>query len=59
MGGTVPPGAGPAVEARSGALLTGDGRFAGHFEEVVFAVLDRSAGTPTLAAFRKVLAHPL
>ncbi|MFF3608234.1 TIGR02452 family protein [Streptomyces sp. NPDC002463] len=37
------------------ALLTGDGRFAGHFEEVVFAVLDRSSGTPTLAAFRRVL----
>ncbi|MFJ5833372.1 TIGR02452 family protein [Streptomyces sp. NPDC093089] len=37
------------------ALLTGGGRFAGHFEEVVFAVLDRSAGTRTLAAFTRVL----
>ncbi|MFE1266753.1 TIGR02452 family protein [Streptomyces sp. NPDC058758] len=37
------------------ALLTGDGRFAGHFDETVFAVLDRAAGTPTLAAFRRVL----
>ncbi|WP_432113265.1 TIGR02452 family protein [Streptomyces sp. S1] len=36
-------------------LLTGDGRFAGHFEEVVFAVLDRASGTPTLAAFTRVL----
>ncbi|MFC8588479.1 TIGR02452 family protein [Streptomyces sp. NPDC057217] len=35
--------------------LTGDGRFAGHFEEVVFAVLDRASGTPTLAAFTRVL----
>ncbi|MFE6227843.1 TIGR02452 family protein [Streptomyces sp. NPDC057854] len=38
------------------ALLTGDGRFAGHFDETVFAVLDRTSGTPTLAAFRRVLA---
>ncbi|WP_435190622.1 TIGR02452 family protein [Streptomyces sp. bgisy126] len=37
------------------ALLTGDGRFAGHFEEVVFAVLDRASGTPTLAAFARVV----
>ncbi|KAA6210729.1 TIGR02452 family protein [Streptomyces filamentosus] len=37
------------------ALLTGDGRFAGHFDEVVFAVLDRAAGTPTLTDFRRVL----
>ncbi|GGY41081.1 TIGR02452 family protein [Streptomyces omiyaensis] len=37
------------------ALLTGDGRFAGHFDETVFAVLDRASGTPTLAAFRRVL----
>ncbi|MFE5734150.1 TIGR02452 family protein [Streptomyces sp. NPDC056528] len=37
------------------AQLTGDGRFAGHFEEVVFAVLDRASGTPTLAAFDRVL----
>ncbi|MEW1905791.1 TIGR02452 family protein [Streptomyces sp. NPDC086147] len=37
------------------ALLTGDGRFAGHFEEVVFAVLDRASGAPTLAAFARVV----
>lgn len=41
------------------ALLTGDGRFAGHFEEVVFAILDRGSGTPTLAAFARVLGRPL
>ncbi|MFI8324459.1 TIGR02452 family protein [Streptomyces sp. NPDC085529] len=37
------------------ALLTGDGRFAGHFDEIVFAVLDRASGAPTLTAFRRVL----
>ncbi|MFF1510930.1 TIGR02452 family protein [Streptomyces sp. NPDC058326] len=37
------------------ALLTGEGRFAGHFEETVFAILDRASGTPTLAAFARVL----
>ncbi|MFG3040634.1 TIGR02452 family protein [Streptomyces sp. NPDC048330] len=37
------------------ALLTGDGRFAGHFEEIVFAVLDRASGARTLAAFTRVL----
>ncbi|GAA3894340.1 TIGR02452 family protein [Streptomyces gulbargensis] len=37
------------------ALLTGEGRFAGHFDEVVFGILDRAAGTPTLAAFQRVL----
>ncbi|MFD7572669.1 TIGR02452 family protein [Streptomyces sp. NPDC059810] len=37
------------------ALLTGDGRFAGHFEEIVFAVLDRAPGAPTLAAFTRVV----
>ncbi|MEU6162951.1 TIGR02452 family protein [Streptomyces tanashiensis] len=41
------------------ALLTGQGRFAGHFEEIVFAVLDRASGTPTLAAFERVLGDPL
>ncbi|MFE2561220.1 TIGR02452 family protein [Streptomyces sp. NPDC059352] len=40
-------------------LLTGDGRFAGHFEEIVFAVLDRSSGTPTLAAFARVFDRPV
>ncbi|MFI6284153.1 TIGR02452 family protein [Streptomyces sp. NPDC051018] len=33
------------------ALLTGDGRFAGHFEETVFAVLDRSKEKNTYRAF--------
>lgn len=32
-------------------LLTGDGRFAGAFDEAVFAVLDRRADSPTRAAF--------
>ncbi|MFI9297218.1 TIGR02452 family protein [Streptomyces gardneri] len=50
----------PAVVAGAfGALLRGDGRFAGHFEEIVFAVLDRSSGAPTLAAFARVLASPV
>ncbi|MEU3745714.1 MULTISPECIES: TIGR02452 family protein [Streptomyces] len=45
----------PAVVAGAfRALLMGEGRFAGHFEEIVFAVLDRSSGTPTLAAFARV-----
>ncbi|MFK0211638.1 MULTISPECIES: TIGR02452 family protein [unclassified Streptomyces] len=34
--------------------LTGAGRFAGHFEEITFAILDRATGAPTLAAFRRV-----
>jgi uncharacterized protein (TIGR02452 family) len=33
-------------------LLTCEGRFAGHFEEVVFAVLDRTGQGPALRAFR-------
>ncbi|MFF8828720.1 TIGR02452 family protein [Streptomyces sp. NPDC015131] len=37
-------------------LLTGQGRFAGHFDEVVFAVLDRTAGAATLGAFRDTFA---
>ncbi|MYS10617.1 TIGR02452 family protein [Streptomyces sp. SID6041] len=37
------------------ALLTGDGRFAGHFEEIVFALLDRAPGTPTPTAFTRVI----
>ncbi|MEU8760246.1 TIGR02452 family protein [Streptomyces sp. NPDC048659] len=36
------------------ALLTGAGRFAGHFDEVVFGILDRSRERATLAAFRRV-----
>ncbi|GGQ07226.1 TIGR02452 family protein [Streptomyces roseolilacinus] len=38
------------------ALLTGEGRFAGHFDEVVFAVLDRTREERTLTAFRTVFA---
>ncbi|MFF9868929.1 TIGR02452 family protein [Streptomyces sp. NPDC013953] len=38
------------------ALLTGPGRFAGHFDEVVFAVLDRTAKGATLGAFRDAFA---
>ncbi|MFI5756297.1 TIGR02452 family protein [Streptomyces sp. NPDC051569] len=41
------------------ALLTGVGRFAGHFDEVVFAVLDRTAGATTLGAFRLAFAGQL
>ncbi|MFF0745976.1 TIGR02452 family protein [Streptomyces sp. NPDC004111] len=39
--------------------LTGDGRFAGHFDEVVFAVLDRTGGGPALTAFRDAFAAQL
>ncbi|MFJ2442870.1 TIGR02452 family protein [Streptomyces sp. NPDC087658] len=38
------------------AQLTGGGRFAGHFDETVFAVLDRTAGATTRGAFHRVLA---
>ncbi|MFJ3582276.1 TIGR02452 family protein [Streptomyces sp. NPDC090127] len=34
------------------ALLTDGGRFAGHFDEIVFAILDRTAGRATLGAFQ-------
>ncbi|MFF3286886.1 TIGR02452 family protein [Streptomyces sp. NPDC003023] len=44
------------VAAAFHALLTGEGRFAGHFDEVVFAVLDRSGTSSTLAAFRHAFA---
>lgn len=37
-------------------LLTGGGRFAGHFDEIVFAVLDKSGTSPALAAFRSAFA---
>ncbi|MFD7315794.1 TIGR02452 family protein [Streptomyces sp. NPDC056730] len=36
--------------------LTGGGRFAGRFDETVFAVLDRTAAGTTLGAFRRVFA---
>ncbi|MFJ9029636.1 TIGR02452 family protein [Streptomyces sp. NPDC102274] len=38
------------------ALLTAGGRFAGHIDETVFAVLDRTARGTTLGAFRRVFA---
>lgn len=38
------------------AHLTGEGRFARHFDEVVFAVLDRTADRATLRAFETVFA---
>ncbi|WP_406398096.1 TIGR02452 family protein [Streptomyces sp. NBC_00879] len=50
----------PAVVAAAfHVLLTGGGRFAGHFEEIVFAVLDRSSAGPTLGAFRRTFAGQL
>ncbi|MEU9319942.1 TIGR02452 family protein [Streptomyces sp. NPDC048295] len=33
------------------ALLLDDGRFAGHFEQIVFGILDRSPGSATRSAF--------
>ncbi|WP_344362143.1 TIGR02452 family protein [Streptomyces gobitricini] len=44
------------VAAAFRAPLTGEGRFAGHFDEVVFAVLDRTPGATTLGAFRDAFA---
>ncbi|WP_327233111.1 TIGR02452 family protein [Streptomyces sp. NBC_01317] len=41
------------------APLTGGGRFAGHFDEIVFGVLDRTPGATTLGAFRRVFAGHL
>jgi uncharacterized protein (TIGR02452 family) len=47
----------PAVVAGAfHTLLTGGGRFAAHFDEVAFAVLDRTGTSPTLAAFRSAFA---
>lgn len=48
-----------AVAGAFHALLTAGGRFAGHFEEIVFAVLDRTAEGPTLGAFRRAFAGQL
>lgn len=36
------------------ALLTGDGRFAGHFEQIVFGILARGEDSPTRTAFVRV-----
>ncbi|MFI6697745.1 TIGR02452 family protein [Streptomyces sp. NPDC050509] len=44
-----------AVAEAFRALLTGAGRFAGAFDETVFAVLDRTREATTLGAFRRVL----
>ncbi|AQU65433.1 TIGR02452 family protein [Streptomyces niveus] len=50
-------GAGTGTGESAGtAAGTGAGRFAGHFDEVVFAVLDRTADSATLAAFRRTFA---
>lgn len=38
-------------------LITRDGRFAGHFDEIVFGILDRSRDRATLDAFRRVFAQ--
>ncbi|WP_040812605.1 TIGR02452 family protein [Nocardia concava] len=37
------------------ALLADGGRFDGHFDEITFAILDRTPGETTLSAFRKAL----
>ncbi|MFE6973958.1 TIGR02452 family protein [Streptomyces sp. NPDC057682] len=39
------------------ALLTGGGRFAGHFEQIVFGILDRNEDSPTRAAFARTFAE--
>ncbi|MDP5316225.1 TIGR02452 family protein [Streptomyces poriferorum] len=44
------------VAGAFGALLTGGGRFAGHFEQIVFGILDRNADSPTRAAFGRAFA---
>ncbi|MFF5932472.1 TIGR02452 family protein [Streptomyces sp. NPDC012508] len=38
------------------ALIMDGGRFAAHFDEIVFAILDRTAGRTTLGAFQRVIA---
>ncbi len=39
--------------------LMGEGRFSGHFDEVVFGVLDRTRGESVLGAFRAAFAPPV
>ncbi|MEU8892749.1 TIGR02452 family protein [Streptomyces sp. NPDC048442] len=46
----------PVVAGVFRDLLTGDGRFARHFDRVTLAVLDRTGGGPALAAFRTAFA---
>ncbi len=48
-----------AVAAAFAGHLTGAGRFAGRFEHVVFAVLDRRTDSPTRAAFAAVFGGAL
>ncbi|MFI6950133.1 TIGR02452 family protein [Streptomyces sp. NPDC050422] len=38
------------------ALLTDGGRFAGHFEQIVFGILDRNDDSPTRSAFERAFA---
>lgn len=38
------------------ALLSDGGRFAGHFEQIVFGILDRDGDSPTRAAFDRTFA---
>ncbi|MGX1885096.1 TIGR02452 family protein [Streptomyces sp. NPDC055287] len=45
-----------AVAGAFHAHLTGEGRFSGHFDEVVFGVLDRTREASVLNAFRTVFA---
>ncbi|WP_051338580.1 TIGR02452 family protein [Streptomyces flavidovirens] len=45
-----------AVAGAFHAHLTGEGRFSGHFDEVVFGVLDRTRGASVLGTFRAVFA---
>ncbi|MFB8348656.1 TIGR02452 family protein [Streptomyces niveus] len=55
--GPAAEGAGTGTGESAGtAATTSTGRFAGHFDEVVFAVLDRTADSATLAAFRRTFA---
>lgn len=41
------------------ALLTGGGRFAGHFEQLVFGVPDRDPDSAVRAAFTRALGGQL
>lgn len=46
------------VAAAFRGSLTRDGRFAGVFDHITFAVLDRAPGQPNLAAFRDAFGRP-
>ncbi|SEB80998.1 TIGR02452 family protein [Streptomyces sp. 2131.1] len=45
-----------AVAGAFHTLLTGEGRFAGHFEQVAFGILGREEDSPTRVAFDRVFA---